>query len=105
MRDLPVVGVLCIALPAYSGHLGFITSGMKASLWVACLVALASISKCLGAFCLKTFLRSACLEWLYQTLCMYARYLDVSTLHTFKIDVISLASSLVVSTKIEDLFM
>jgi hypothetical protein len=32
-------------------------------------------------------LRSACLEWLCQTLCNYAGYLDVSTLHTFKINI------------------
>jgi hypothetical protein len=42
---------------------------------------------------LETFLRSACLGWPCQTLCSYARYLDVSTLHTFKINVISPASS------------
>jgi hypothetical protein len=40
----------------------------------------------LGCFCLETFLRSACLEWLRQTLCSYARYLGVSTLHMFKIN-------------------
>jgi hypothetical protein len=38
----------------------------------------------LGRLCFETFLRSACLEWLCQTLCCYARYLGVSTLHTFK---------------------
>jgi hypothetical protein len=47
----------------------------------------------LRRYTLETFLRSACLEWLRQTLCGYARYLGVSTLHTFKIDVISPASS------------
>jgi hypothetical protein len=31
-------------------------------------MALPSISGCLGVFCFETFLRSACLEWLYQTL-------------------------------------
>jgi hypothetical protein len=46
----------------------------------------------LGCYRLET-LRSACLGWLCQTLCSYARYLDVSTLHTFKTDVISPASS------------
>jgi hypothetical protein len=40
----------------------------------------------LGRLCFETFLRSACLEWPCQTLCIYAGYLDVSTLHTFKID-------------------
>jgi hypothetical protein len=53
-------------------------------------------AKCLrvlGRYRLETFLRSACLGWPCQTLCSYARYLDVSTLHTFKIDVISPASS------------
>jgi hypothetical protein len=40
----------------------------------------------LGRYRLETFLRPACLEWLCQTLCSYARYLDVSTLHTFKIN-------------------
>jgi hypothetical protein len=35
---------------------------------------------------LETFLRSACLEWLYQTPCSYAGYLGVSILHTFKIN-------------------
>jgi hypothetical protein len=37
----------------------------------------------LGRYTLETFLRSACLEWLRQTLCSYARYLNASTLHTF----------------------
>jgi hypothetical protein len=32
-------------------------------------------------------LRSACLGWLCQTLCSHAGYLDVSTLHTFKINI------------------
>jgi hypothetical protein len=41
----------------------------------------------LGRFCFKTFLMSACLEWLYQTLCSYSRYLGVYTLHTFKINI------------------
>jgi hypothetical protein len=59
---------------------------MKASMWGARLMALPSISGCLGASWFETFLRSACLEWLCQTLCSYARYLDVSTLHTFKIN-------------------
>jgi hypothetical protein len=40
----------------------------------------------LGCYTLETFLRSAGLEWLCQTLYSYARYLDVSTLHMFKIN-------------------
>jgi hypothetical protein len=40
----------------------------------------------LGRYTLETFLRSACLEWLRQTLCSYARYLGVSRLHTFKVN-------------------
>jgi hypothetical protein len=40
----------------------------------------------LGRFLLETFLRSACLKWPCQTTCSYAGYLDVSTLHTFKIN-------------------
>jgi hypothetical protein len=73
-----------VALPACSGHPGFYIeneglpvgcapSGPTKYLWV------------LGSFSLETSLRSACLEWLCQTLCSYAGYLDVSTLHTFKI--------------------
>jgi hypothetical protein len=38
----------------------------------------------LGRYRLETFLRSACLEWLYRTPCINAGYLGVSTLHTFK---------------------
>jgi hypothetical protein len=41
----------------------------------------------LGRFCSETFLRSACLEWLCQTLCSYAGYLHVSSLHMFKINI------------------
>jgi hypothetical protein len=43
----------------------------------------------LERFCFKTFLRSACLEWLYQTPRSYAGYLGVSTLHTFQIYIFS----------------
>jgi hypothetical protein len=43
MHDLPVVGVLFIALPACCGTRDFM-SGMKASLWGALLMALPSIS-------------------------------------------------------------
>jgi hypothetical protein len=53
-------------------------------MWDACLMALLSTSGCLGASLFETFLRSACLGWLCQTLSSYARYLGVSTLHTFK---------------------
>jgi hypothetical protein len=56
-----------VALPAYSGHPGFYVgneglpegcapNGSAKYLWV------------LGRFCFETFLRSACLEWLCQTL-------------------------------------
>jgi hypothetical protein len=52
----------------------------------------------LGRYTLETFLRSACLEWLCQTLCSYAGYLGVSTLHTFKINIISSVSLLTTSS-------
>jgi hypothetical protein len=42
--------------------------GMKASPWGARLMALPSASECLDAASFETFLRSACLEWLCQTL-------------------------------------
>jgi hypothetical protein len=58
-----------------------------------------------GRYRLETFLRSACLEWLCQTLCGCVRYLDVSTLHTFKINIISPASPSFVSTTTKDLFV
>jgi hypothetical protein len=57
----------------------------------------------LGRYTLETFLRSACLEWLYQTPCSYAGYLGVSTLHMFKINIVLPASSLILKT-IKDLF-
>jgi hypothetical protein len=66
---------------------------MKASLWGACLMALPSISGCLGAFRFETF-RSACLGWLCQTPCGYAGYLGVSTLHTLKINRFLTSSSI-----------
>jgi hypothetical protein len=52
----------------------------------------------LGRFLIETFLRSACLGWLYQTLCSYVGYLGVSTVHTFKgsniaLSVLSLTTS------------
>jgi hypothetical protein len=53
----------------------------------------AKCSRVLGRLCFETFLRSTCLEWLLQTPCSYAGYLGVSTLHTFKIDIVSPASS------------
>jgi hypothetical protein len=43
----------------------------------------------LGSFQFETFLRSASLGWPYRTLCSYARYLDVSTLQTFKMYILS----------------
>jgi hypothetical protein len=55
---------------------------MKASLWGAP----NGSAKCfwmLGRYRHETFLKSACLGWLCQTLCSYAGYLDVSTLHAF----------------------
>jgi hypothetical protein len=47
----------------------------------------------LGRFRFETFLRLACLGWLCQTLCSYARSLGVSTLHTFKINKFLVSSS------------
>jgi hypothetical protein len=47
----------------------------------------------LGRSCFETFLRSACLEWLYQTPSSHAGYLGVSTLHTIKINIVSPTSS------------
>jgi hypothetical protein len=66
---------------------------MKASPWGERLIGPAKYFWVLGRFCLETFLRSAYLEWLCQTLCSHARYLDVSTLHTIKIDIVLPASS------------
>jgi hypothetical protein len=66
---------------------------MKASLWGARLIGPAKYFWVLGRFCLETFLRSVCLEWLCQTPCSYAGYLDVSTLHMFKIKIAFLVSS------------
>jgi hypothetical protein len=53
----------------------------------------------LGHLCFETFLRSACVEWLCQTLCSYAGYLGVSTLHTIKINIT------VLSFNVDNLFM
>jgi hypothetical protein len=58
---------------------------MKASPWGARLMALPSASGVLGRYRLETFLRSACLGWLYQTPRSNAGYLGVSTLHMVKI--------------------
>jgi hypothetical protein len=52
----------------------------------------------LGHYILETFLRPACLEWLCQTLCSHARYMAVSTLHMFKINIISSVQSLTTSS-------
>jgi hypothetical protein len=57
-------------------------------------MALPSFSRCFGIFCFETFLRSACPRWLCETLCSYAGYLGVSTLDTFKINILFQASSL-----------
>jgi hypothetical protein len=65
---------------------------MKAFLWGA-LDGPAKYFCVVGRSCFETFLRSACLGWLRQTLCIYARYLGVSTLHTIEIDIVSPASS------------
>jgi hypothetical protein len=43
-----------------------------------------------GTLCFEAFMWSACLGWLCQTLCSYARYLGASTLHMFKINITSL---------------
>jgi hypothetical protein len=91
MCDLPGL-VCCKALPACSGHpefyvgneglfVGCAPNGPAKYLWV------------LGRYMLETFLRSACLGWLCQTLCSYARYLGVSTLHTFKMNKFLVSSS------------
>jgi hypothetical protein len=75
-----------VALPAYAGHPGFYIrnevlpvgcapNGPAKYFWI------------LGRFQFETFLRSACLEWLCQTLCGYAGYLGVSILHMFKINI------------------
>jgi hypothetical protein len=47
----------------------------------------------LGCSCFETFPRSARLEWLCQTPCRRAGYLGVSTLHMFKINIVSPALS------------
>jgi hypothetical protein len=60
-------------------------SGMKASPWGARLMALPSAFGCLERYRLETFLRSACLGWLWQTPHSNAGYLGVSTLHIAKI--------------------
>jgi hypothetical protein len=77
---------LCLHLHLFGRPLQDFASGVKANLWGARLMALPSTSGYLGAFCFRTFPRSACLEWLCQTLCSYAGYLGVSTLQTFKIN-------------------
>jgi hypothetical protein len=69
----------------YAGNeglpVGCAPSGPAKYLWV------------LGRFRLETFLRSACLGWPCQTPCSYAGYMDVSTLHTFKINITLQTSS------------
>jgi hypothetical protein len=74
-----------VALPARSGHQGFYVR--NEGLPVGCAPdGPAKYFWVLGRFRFETFLRSACLGWLCQTLCSYARYLGVSTLHTLKIN-------------------
>jgi hypothetical protein len=74
-----------IALPACSRHPGFYIG--NEGLPVGCAPnGPAKYLRVLGRYMLETFLRSACLEWLCQTLCNYAGYLGVSTLHAFKIN-------------------
>jgi hypothetical protein len=86
MHDLPEVGVLCITLPACSGHLGFCVG--NEGLPVGCAPnGPAMYLQVLGRYRFEIFLRSACLGWLCQTLCSYAGYLGVSTHHTFKINI------------------
>jgi hypothetical protein len=56
-----------VALPACSGHPGFYIG--SEDLLVGCVsIVPAKYLRMLGRFCFETFLRSACLEWLYQTL-------------------------------------
>jgi hypothetical protein len=74
-----------VALPARSGHQGFYVG--NEGLPMGCAPdSPAKYFWVLGRFRFETFLRSACLRWLCQTLCSYARYLGVSTLHAFKIN-------------------
>jgi hypothetical protein len=71
-----------VALPACSGHPGFYIG--NEGLHVECTPnGPAKYFWVLGRYTLETFLRSACLEWLYQTPCSHAGYLGVSTLHMF----------------------
>jgi hypothetical protein len=71
-----------IALPACSGHQGFYVGNEGLS--VGCTpVGPTKYFWVLGHYRLETFLRSACLGWLNQTLRSNAGYLGVSTLRTF----------------------
>jgi hypothetical protein len=75
-----------IALPARSGHPKFYVG--NEGLHMGCVPdGPAKCFRVLGRYRLETFPRSACLEWLCQTLCSYAGYLGVFTLHTFKINI------------------
>jgi hypothetical protein len=92
-----------VALPACSGHQGFYVG--NEGLHVGCTPnGPAKYFWILGRYTLETILRSTCLEWLRQTPYSHAGYLGVSTLHTFEINIILPASSLISKT-IEDLFM
>jgi hypothetical protein len=93
-----------VGLPASSGHPGFYVG--NEGLPVGC--APGGPAKCfrvLEHFYFETFLRSACLGWLCQTLCSYAGYLDVSTLQSFKIDITPTTSSSTISTTTDDHFI
>jgi hypothetical protein len=76
-----------VALPACSGHPGFYVRNEGLPMGSAP-NGPAKYLRMLGRYRLETFLRSACLEWLCQTLCSYARYLGVSTVHLFKINIL-----------------
>jgi hypothetical protein len=92
-----------VALPACSGHLGFYVR--NEGLHVGCVPnGPAKYFWMLGRYKIATFLRSACLGWLCQTHCSYAGYLDVSTPHMFKINIVLPASSLISKTT-KDLFV
>jgi hypothetical protein len=80
-------------------------SGMKDSLWFVPLMALPSASGCLGAIDLRPSRGQHASSGSARLFTANVGYLDVSTLHMFNINIISLASSLIVSTTTEDLFM
>jgi hypothetical protein len=86
-----------VVVPACSRHPRFYVE--NEGLPVGC--ALDSLAKhfwVLGRLCIETFVKSTCLEWLCQTPCSHTGYLDVSTLHTFKINIALSVSSLTASS-------